>query len=196
MKEDYLWDKSGSDAEIEGLENVLAVFRYQETSAPQVASVALVETKPFWAWAFSLRLAFGSLAAAAILVSIWFVMSNRRPAVATVSDAEKQISFPAVRQPDTTASTQNIEVIKTSDTPKTNVKLGHTRQFRPKPQKALVAVKRMVDKNEPVKLTNEEKFAYNQLMLALSITGSKLKLVQDTIDRIENTSTSDRQNFK
>ena len=78
----------------------------------------------------------------------------------------------------------------------TNVKLGHTRQFRPKPQKALVAVKRMVDKNEPVKLTNEEKFAYNQLMLALSITGSKLKLVQDTIDRIENTSTSDRQNFK
>ena len=34
-------------------------------------------------------------------------------------------------------------------------------------------------------LTNEEKFAYNQLMLALSITGSKLRLVTDKIENSE-----------
>jgi hypothetical protein len=36
-----------------------------------------------------------------------------------------------------------------------------------------------------VALTDEERYAYNRLMLALSITGSKLKLVRDTIDQIE-----------
>jgi hypothetical protein len=37
-----------------------------------------------------------------------------------------------------------------------------------------------------VKLTEEEKYAYNQLMLALSITSSKLKLVEDKIYGAEN----------
>jgi hypothetical protein len=32
-------------------------------------------------------------------------------------------------------------------------------------------------------LTRDERYAYDRLMLALSITGSKLKVVQDTIDR-------------
>ncbi|MGI9036703.1 MAG: hypothetical protein ACR2GD_11780, partial [Pyrinomonadaceae bacterium] len=44
-------------------------------------------------------------------------------------------------------------------------------------------------KNAPlesnVKLTGEEKYAYNQLMLALSITSAKLKIVKDKIDNSE-----------
>ena len=38
-------------------------------------------------------------------------------------------------------------------------------------------------KPEKAKFTKEEKYAYDRLMLALSIAGSKLKVVQDTIDR-------------
>ena len=40
-------------------------------------------------------------------------------------------------------------------------------------------------KKPTVKLTKEEKYAYDQLMLALSVTSSKLKLVTDKIDGIE-----------
>ena len=36
MKEDYLWDKTGSDPEIEKLENALKAFRYQETAPPEL----------------------------------------------------------------------------------------------------------------------------------------------------------------
>ena len=34
MKEDYLWDKTGEDAEIARLENALQAFRYTETRRP------------------------------------------------------------------------------------------------------------------------------------------------------------------
>ena len=47
---------------------------------------------------------------------------------------------------------------------------------------------------EPVRLTNEEKYAYNQLLLALSITSSKLKLVQETIDRMEDRKEISKEN--
>ena len=45
--------------------------------------------------------------------------------------------------------------------------------------------KTLENRTETVALTSEEKYAYGQLMLALSITSSKLKLVKDTINRIE-----------
>ena len=40
-----------------------------------------------------------------------------------------------------------------------------------------------VTKTKKENLTKEEKYAYDRLMFALSIAGSKLKVVQDTIDR-------------
>ena len=55
----------------------------------------------------------------------------------------------------------------------------------PKRHVSLVA-KRSTIKPEPVRLTSEEKYAYNQLLLALSITSSKLKLVHEKIDRVED----------
>ena len=36
MKEDYLWDKTGSDAEIENLENVLKAFRQTDDAPPEI----------------------------------------------------------------------------------------------------------------------------------------------------------------
>ena len=46
--------------------------------------------------------------------------------------------------------------------------------------------KTLANKNRAVTLTSEEKYAYGQLMLALAITSSKLRIVQDTITRIED----------
>ncbi|MBA4125206.1 MAG: hypothetical protein H0X72_22425 [Acidobacteria bacterium] len=42
-------------------------------------------------------------------------------------------------------------------------------------------------KKPTVKLTKDEKYAYDQLMLALSITSSKLKLVEEKIYGVEET---------
>ncbi len=36
MKEDYLWDKTGENHEIERLENALKMFRYKETAPPSL----------------------------------------------------------------------------------------------------------------------------------------------------------------
>jgi len=48
------------------------------------------------------------------------------------------------------------------------------------------AVMRNIKIKEPAEtLTAEEKYAYDQLMLALSITGSTLRIVKDKIDGIE-----------
>ena len=41
MKEDYLWDKTGENAEIEMLENALQAFRYQETAPPALPAKVL-----------------------------------------------------------------------------------------------------------------------------------------------------------
>ena len=41
MNEDYLWDKTGEDPEIEKLENALQVFRYKETAPPALPAKAL-----------------------------------------------------------------------------------------------------------------------------------------------------------
>jgi len=48
----------------------------------------------------------------------------------------------------------------------------------------------------PVTLTKEEQYAYDQLRVALFITGSKLKVVQDTIDRVDDKKTDDGRNEK
>jgi hypothetical protein len=45
-----------------------------------------------------------------------------------------------------------------------------------------------------VALTQEERYAYHQLMLALSISSSKLKVVQDAINGVESNETSTKQN--
>jgi hypothetical protein len=45
--------------------------------------------------------------------------------------------------------------------------------------------KNIVAKKSDVQLTKEEQYAYDQLMLALSITSSKLKLVKDKVEGFE-----------
>ena len=75
MNDEYLWNKTGSDAEIEGLENELRAFRYQETEALRipVQAVSVVERRPnnFF------RLGFAFVFAAAVVVILsggWFLL--------------------------------------------------------------------------------------------------------------------------
>ncbi len=69
MKEDYLWNKTGNDPEIEKLENALKAFRYQETAPPALpAKIIPFETKTSRGF---FRLAFAFTAFATVLVDLF-----------------------------------------------------------------------------------------------------------------------------
>ena len=184
MNEDYLWDRTGSDAGIETLENALHVFSYKPMPPELPAKVLTLTEKPrrsFFKLGFAM--AFAS-AIVVVLSAAWFLIPNRNIAVDT--DSVKVI----VPQDDV--------VVRPVDTPPTSINISpeqeaphaireiHTR-IRPAPHLPQTTVVKIKNKQPPVKLTDEEKYAYGQLMLALSITGSKLKIVRDTIAGTENT---------
>lgn len=185
-KEDYLWDKTGSDPEIEKLENALAVFRYKETAPPELPAKVLPfvkkETAPRryvgFAYAAAACLAFVALA-----LGVWLQISGRKHEVAAVpvEIPAKTITPPQVA--DQTPAAVPVEV-----TEKPDVKIAR-RIFKPrvvKIQKPVLPAKQTAlppkIKDDAMALSKEEKYAYDQLMLALAITGSKLKLVSDKID--------------
>ena len=185
MNQDYLWDKTGDDAEIKGLEEALSVFRYQETAAPMMRVAEPIPlVRPERRWRFSFGFAFaGSAVLAVILIGIWLQFSSvqQPPAPAVAITSEPQ---PAPQNVDLQRSgnTSEITVNNVDNTEFTAVPTKTVFRRRVKAPGHMVSTKVSSRKNRPVKFTNEEKYAYGQLMLALSITGSKLKMVRDTIN--------------
>ncbi len=196
MKQDYLWDKTGSDAEIENLENALAVFRYKETAPPaipvKVVPFRKVESRR------SFRLAYAIAACAAFVMigsGLWFQLSPDEVAIQEnwVKTIEQQNSgsFPEaeiVKNPAPIVGTVEtspeikIESIKRTASPKA-VRINKT--VPPIVHQTQKKTKNAVAKKPVVQLTKEEQYAYEQLMLALSITSSKLKMVKDKVEGLE-----------
>ena len=176
MNEEYLWNKTGGDAEIEGLENALKAFSYKPIAPPELpAKVFALETKPRRRFAL-LAFAFGTFVIVA-LAGTWFLIPNRSIAI-TDESAKILETRPIVRQPD------DVPVAKT-ETPTPEAKRSITKTHyvdRPTAKPTTAVSFKPKARNSPVKLTAEEKYAYGQLMLALSITESKLKVVKDAID--------------
>ncbi|HEY8559820.1 MAG TPA: hypothetical protein VIL74_05410 [Pyrinomonadaceae bacterium] len=189
MKEDYLWDKTGADAEIEGLENALKAFRFEETAPPALpqTAFAIEKEKPRVFWRFGL--AFAAFACLLTVFSIvWFQLGARQtPGDAVVSeinpalDREKAADETFIEK--TTPPAEKPVRATTSAAPKI-VKIARKSAPAARPVKAVT--RRTVTKAPAETLTAEEKYAYNQLMLALSITGSQLKIVKDKVQGIED----------
>lgn len=173
MKDEYLWQKTGEDPEIERLEKALAVFRYRDASPPATTPVTAVGTARW----LSLGLAFASLALVSILAAAWLMMSRDQDVVFVTAPDTQTTSSPVVSEPPELPTTE----------PPTR---RHSGPDRISPTIASInrRPKTKVQKPRPgvAVLTAEERYAYRQLMLALSITGSKLKIVQDTIDGTES----------
>jgi len=187
MNNDYLWDKSGNDAEIERLEDLLRTFSYQETAAP----VLLVErkitlAKPSARSNFRLAFAFAALLTGAFSSVLWFQFrwQNDRSPVQTVVTEPVQNN---TGKPENITSP--VTLSKATETKEiTHLTPQHVSFVpikRPVRKISLVA-KRSSREKRQVTLTDEEKYAYGRLMLALSITSSKLKVVTDTINRTED----------
>src|SRR5688500_2466215 len=81
MKEDYLWNKTGDDAEIKRLEETLAVFRSRTDMPPLIVPDTAKEKNGFSSWFTGFRLAFAASATAAAAIAIaailiWFPTST------------------------------------------------------------------------------------------------------------------------
>lgn len=184
MKDDYLWDKTGDDPEIQRLEDVLSAFRYQEGAAPAlpaVKSAALVEKLPSWRFSFAYTLV--GCTAAAILLMVWLQFSGDgsrgEEVLAVIDPAQSEAAAADVWAVERIPATAE-------NTPQT-VKQGPAKIRRAAASvNRTITVRRVEKSGQTAILTSQEKYAYGQLMLALSITSSKLKIVQDTINGIEN----------
>ena len=177
MKEDYLWDKTGTDPAVEKLENALSVFRFDESSLQiPVRAGAPVEGRRYFKF-----LSFGFAAAACACVAVimwalWAPVSNPN----RVSAPEQAIARPAEEILDTVDNKPDVPVIVDVKAPASNI--GHYKNAVKKAVRP-VAVAARVKKPAPAAapFTKEEIYAYNQLMLALSITSDKLNLVKEKI---------------
>jgi len=186
MKEDYLWDKTGESSEIERLENALKVFRYQEIAPPALpAKIIPFEKKSPRSF---FRFSFAATAFAALMIvclGVWLQYSPRKIEVAKDSAETVAPQIDKKFSDEISVKKQDDLIVEKVETPKQSVKrnIVKIRKIVPTNVRQNNLIARNVEAKKPaVKLTKEEKFAYDQLMLALSITSSKLKLVSDKID--------------
>lgn len=196
MNEDYLWDKSGADAEIEKLENALRQFRYQETAPPVVSTNVLPFKKPAprqWFQLSSVTAIAACLLFALLAGAAWMkiLRSNiERDTVAETRPLQNSTAQP-VDEIINSESRIELPVVKSGvvNSP-VRVKSFKVRAVLPVQATRQKQLKIKIDKTVPapaVKLTDEEKYAYDQLMLALSITSSKLKIVKDKVEGTDET---------
>ena len=179
MKEDYLWDKTGADPAIEKLENALSVFQFDEGSLQIPVSVcAPVEGRRYFKF-----LSFGFAAAACVGVAViswalWAPVSNPN----TVPEPEQAFTRPAEEILDTIGSKPDVPVTVDVKAPAPDRTAGHYKKAVSKavrPAAVTARVKKPAPAAQP--FTKEEIYAYNRLMLALSITSDKLNLVKEKI---------------
>ena len=180
MKEDYLWDKTGADPAIEKLESALSVFRFDENSLKIPVSVsAPVEGRRYFKF-----LSFGFAAACACVAviswALWVPVPNpddtgpaSEQAFTPPTDTGLQAAPDPVNGPD-------LQVAVDVRAPAGSI--GHYKKAVRKaarPVAVTARVKKPALVTEP--FTKEEIYAYNRLMLALSITSDKLNLVKEKI---------------
>jgi len=189
MKEDYLWNKTGEDPEIERLENALAVFRYQETAPPALPAKIIPFERNTPRGFFRLAFAFAVCVAVAIIsLGVWLQISSDK--IEVVKDSIKTIAPQIAKK-----LVDETSVKKSNDSIVEKVKIQKQTAERKiikvrKVVQPIVGQNKLIARNVKVKkptvrLTKEEKFAYDQLMLALSITSSKFKLVRDKVEGVE-----------
>ncbi len=210
-KEEYLWSKTGTaDSEIERLENALQVLRYDAASnAPLVLPAKVVPFRkesslPSFSThrVFRRALAFAACAAfVAVLLGVRYqIIPNDN--YSEIGSAEALVvpknyaPFPVdepvineVKKPVIGKSSGFTVAKKFEYTKQPSVrKPVKARRVFPviDSKKIDIQSKKIVRNVEPVKqivkLTKEEKYAYERLMLALSITSSKFKLVKDKVE--------------
>ena len=189
MKEDYLWDKNGQDFEIERLENALKTFRYQETAPPVLPANIVPFEKKNPRGFFRLSFALAGFAVLMIVCfSFWLEFSHGKIEVA--KNSPETLASPISETIPSEISVQPSKdlIVERLETPQQSIKQNVVKISKivaTNIRSKNLATRNVEAKKPAVKLTSEEKYAYDQLMLALSITSSKLKLVSDKVEGVE-----------
>jgi|GEM_PF-988145 len=206
MKEDYLWDKAGSDPEIEKLENTLIVLRQKDTTPPELPEKSFVITKteaPQKRWFSLFPMRTAAIACVALVVVSFSIFQYLR--IENTNLAQKTSETPSKKNPvsvkNPTERKQQVEdenlitsqVISTKEPKITQraVKLKRRASARFRHRKAFARnfkPRNLAKKPKAIKLTLEEKEAYDQLMKALAITSSQLQIARDKIRGTEEKS--------
>ena len=209
MKEaDYLWDKSGEDAQLESLEAVLKKFAYAEIDPPRVshAQSKPERSSPFDIFKFRFALAGLSVAATCTALGLYtftrdgdnseisFVDRTVQQKAANGLDSECPEPCAGTRvgksdmsntETDTSRRTTNSDFAVNDRAMPNVIKVSHTAGPKKKKKKSVRMIYRPVrplpQVTTAVAVTREEADAYNKLMLALSITGDKLRIVKDKL---------------
>jgi hypothetical protein len=220
MKEDYLWDKKGNDSEIEDLENALKAFRQKDMSPPELPTKTLVFDKDFVQTRKPRRLfqfAFAGFACLALMIISFGVIQimrvdyqnlaqvNSNESLEKTESEKMEKENPIVSETEVISEKVYEEIEKpiqpkitnTKFTPKPKIKKQFVKTKKPIKTKAIqentvakTFVKPAKKDEETVKLTEEEQYAYDQLMKALAITSSKLKIVKDKVQGLDETAIS------
>jgi cytoskeletal protein RodZ len=188
MNSEYLFSKEGSDVEIERMEDLLSIYRIEPVAPAFNRAVVADEhsTRPGFGFLLTYIGVIGTLAAIVIIVVTVITWQTGKPVEVTAVSPAVDISpvttvgdsvpvYPnggsTAVPPENSTSTARPSLIKTT--------YRQTARPASKFQRHIAA--------EP-KLTAEEKYAYEQVKVALFLAGSKLKVVQDTIDRTDDSS--------
>lgn len=184
MNDEYLWQKTGEDPETRRLEDALRVFRYRDDDQPTLPG-AVPEAKRSRRQ-FTIAFAAPAFAALAIATTVWFQTAD--------SNGDSDITF--VHHPATDSTPLRpvapppLPAEKPAEPQKQSV-------YRHRVDVQSAALRRPVAK-KPVKrnpvLTAEERYAYDQVVLALSISSSSLNVVRDAINGVDHNGPQSKQN--
>lgn len=177
MNNEYLWDRTGSDAEIERLESMLEGLAFRPAEVPPAPAREIKFAMPRSNWLMRFGLGFAAAAACIAVVAGMFAIRDRQaPNVAVAVDTPPlKISAPAVQLPDGAEYVKASTAPQRKHRPKKRVRREAVTLPSPPPQRPL-----------PLTLTAEERDAYRQLMIALSITGEQLSIVREKLNGTGN----------
>lgn len=191
MKQDYLWDKTGEDSEIEMLENTLRAFRYQETARPAVQTKVL----PFKKASSGRFFRFATAAAACLtfglfVLAAWFQILNNKTEIGgdaaeinTPQSKNLSVIQPPIEEREIAAAkfpeNYSLKRSKKSEQPSAQKTFKIRSVVRGNVRRKESTMRNVGSAKTEAAFTKEERHAYERLMLALSITSSKLKIVKD-----------------
>jgi hypothetical protein len=178
MKEEYLWDRSGSDPVVEKLEAALQSLAYKEMPAPRLPTPAAAIRHPKWSWIFEYRFALAAACIAVIGFGTYWMLRPAHRIVVDQADMAVEPVRPPIRSEITIAPPEAIIVSPPLARRKDVLSASVVSRARPV---FVRLVHKPTRKKVPLMVTKEEALAYNQLMLALNITSSNLKIVKETI---------------
>jgi len=182
MNGDYLINKEGNDFEVEQLESLLSEFRIDPVP-PSMSRIGYQEQRSTFR-RFKMSFALGLVSICVVLLAAGYLFMN----VSINRDARERATLSLTPAPvlDNTADAELPDIRK-------DVVEQSKSQFRHEHHVRKLASSR-IKRSRPVgretagsrqKLTPEERYAYQQVKLALFIASTKIKIVQNTIDRVD-----------